>query len=684
MKKLYSVLALVVLITLVSLEKLQASHMVGLNITYVQTGPNQYIVTVKFYRDCDGIGAPSTISLQYDSPSGCGASGSVTLSQIPGTGQEIQTGKYPPCGTTSCNIDPVTGQRGNGYGIQEYVYSGPVTLPAACSDWVLSWSSCCRNSALTTASPGSMYVETTLDNATIAWPDTNWSPDFAYPPVATFCVGKTVQFQQGAIDADGDSLVYSLVDALDAAGNPITYTPPYSGTNPIASAPPVSIDPQTGTITMNPTTVQVGVIAILVEEYRNGVLIGTIRRDMQVNIEAVCNEPPGLDTIRVTMNNLSAPCGDSALHLSLSYTVLCSTVAPDGSDFRLLSPSNIPILIKGAIYHNCSSAGLTDSISLLLTRPLCENGLYTLFSKKGYDGNTLLNGCLIAMAEYDSMLFRFTNCFPGKPDMANVSVDQSSDYCIATWREPVGLDRNQFQSYDVFRSDNGPAGFYKYIGSTYNWYDTTYNDKTANPNVQTYSYGAKVHLNNCYISPMSDTIQSIYFTCSPDLIDTTKINLNWTSYWGWQNPNYEIWLDDGVGGTFSYSGSTTSNTSYSFSKPLDQGNYNMRVLSKNQGLTALSNICSFDAYQSDPIVENNVITPNNDGLNEIFEVRNIESWPDNTVSIFNRWGKKVYETSGYKNDWKGGGLEDGTYYYVVQVNGRKSFDFHGTINIFNK
>ena len=60
----------------------------------------------------------------------------------------------------------------------------------------------------------------------------------------------------------------------------------------------------------------------------------------------------------------------------------------------------------------------------------------------------------------------------------------------------------------------------------------------------------------------------------------------------------------------------------------------------------------------------NVITPNNDGKNEFYEV------PDELVGylnleIFNRWGKKVFQSSGYMNDWNGGDLDSGVYFLLL-------------------
>ncbi|WP_324675285.1 gliding motility-associated C-terminal domain-containing protein [Hymenobacter sp. GOD-10R] len=60
----------------------------------------------------------------------------------------------------------------------------------------------------------------------------------------------------------------------------------------------------------------------------------------------------------------------------------------------------------------------------------------------------------------------------------------------------------------------------------------------------------------------------------------------------------------------------------------------------------------------------NIITPNNDGKNELFIPR--FSCQPATLRIFTRWGSKVYETDNYRNDWHGGDLADGVYYYHLR------------------
>ena len=63
----------------------------------------------------------------------------------------------------------------------------------------------------------------------------------------------------------------------------------------------------------------------------------------------------------------------------------------------------------------------------------------------------------------------------------------------------------------------------------------------------------------------------------------------------------------------------------------------------------------------------NVITPNGDGINDFLKFKNLEVFSSNTLTVFNRWGKKVYEQDLYKNDWSGGGHNDGTYFFILSV-----------------
>lgn len=63
----------------------------------------------------------------------------------------------------------------------------------------------------------------------------------------------------------------------------------------------------------------------------------------------------------------------------------------------------------------------------------------------------------------------------------------------------------------------------------------------------------------------------------------------------------------------------------------------------------------------------NIFTPNGDGVNDRFEIRGLERFPENRLLVFNRWGNEVFKTNAYQNDWDGANLSEGTYYYIFEL-----------------
>ncbi len=66
----------------------------------------------------------------------------------------------------------------------------------------------------------------------------------------------------------------------------------------------------------------------------------------------------------------------------------------------------------------------------------------------------------------------------------------------------------------------------------------------------------------------------------------------------------------------------------------------------------------------------NVITPNDDGVNDTWKIRNLESYKNSNLTVYDRWGKMVYQKTAYSGDWDGRNknndiLPDGTYYYTI-------------------
>src|SRR3954469_2189603 len=195
-----------------------ATHVQGGDITFKCLGGNQYQVTMSLYRDCAGVAAPTTLTVNVSSAS-CGQSYNITLNPIPNTGIEVS----PICTSlkTVC-------QGGTFPGVQEYIYSGITTLPAQCTDWVFSANIKARNNAISTIlDPGNqnLYIESKLNNKDFPC---NNSPTFTNKPVPFICVGEPFCFNNGALDVDGDSLAYSLITPLNGPGSIVTYISPYS------------------------------------------------------------------------------------------------------------------------------------------------------------------------------------------------------------------------------------------------------------------------------------------------------------------------------------------------------------------------------------------------------------------------------------------------------------------------
>lgn len=79
-------------------------------------------------------------------------------------------------------------------------------------------------------------------------------------------------------------------------------------------------------------------------------------------------------------------------------------------------------------------------------------------------------------------------------------------------------------------------------------------------------------------------------------------------------------------------------------------------------------------YKGEPpadMIANNVITPNGDGKNDYWVIKDIELYPQNNVVVFDKGGRTVFEKRGYRNEWdgtlNGAALAEGTYYFVVDL-----------------
>ncbi|MFK7970750.1 MAG: T9SS type A sorting domain-containing protein [Bacteroidia bacterium] len=342
-----------------------ATHAMGADLSYRCLGSNNYEVTLSFYRDCQGV-PPSFLYFVQVGSASCGQNRNVLLSFV--SAREVSPLCPSQIGNSICNLG------GTLPGVEEYIFRGTVVLPSTCNDWLFRFAESSRNNAITTinnAGNTDLYVEALLNQSAGIC---NASPVFTTPPVPYLCQGQPFVYNHGAVDPDGDSLVYSIVDALEANNNTVNYIPPYSGINPIAATPQAVIDPRNGTITLSPTMQQVGVLAVKVEEFRNGQLIGSTIRDIQLTVIPCVNQTPMLGNPLQVQGGLSVGprrlelCADSVLRFSLVGNDL------DIGDSIFISLDNLPTGMTSVIRGTNP-----DTIDFVWNPPPGANGLTTFF-----------------------------------------------------------------------------------------------------------------------------------------------------------------------------------------------------------------------------------------------------------------------------------------------------------------
>ncbi|MFM8494534.1 MAG: gliding motility-associated C-terminal domain-containing protein, partial [Bacteroidota bacterium] len=92
----------------------------------------------------------------------------------------------------------------------------------------------------------------------------------------------------------------------------------------------------------------------------------------------------------------------------------------------------------------------------------------------------------------------------------------------------------------------------------------------------------------------------------------------------------------------------------------------VQAVNDDSSFVAHSNRIFFDILDR-PVIVFNVITPNGDGANDNFTIKDIEYFPGTKVAIFDRWNQLVFSSEDYRNDWSPSNLPAGNYYYTVRV-----------------
>jgi gliding motility-associated-like protein/uncharacterized repeat protein (TIGR01451 family) len=263
-------------------------------------------------------------------------------------------------------------------------------------------------------------------------------------------------------------------------------------------------------------------------------------------------------------------------------------------------------------------------------------------------------------------------------------------------------------------------------GATYSWSNATgYSSSSQNPVILSAAvsdagtYSLVVSVNGCPSLPSSVIVAVI--SCSADLsVEKTVNNVSpiignttvFTIIATNNGPNNAtgVEVNDVLQSGYSYVSSSATAGSYNPAlgvwtignlnngtsatlvitvTVLADGNYvNTANIYGNEtdGMMANNN-SSVETFPTDFNIPEG-FSPNGDDINDVFFIRGISNFPENTFVIFNRWGDKVFGTNSYQNTWDGkcskglrvGGdeLPVGTYFYVLDL-GDGSDVFKGTI-----
>ena len=289
---------------------LLALHIVGGGITYECLGNGRYRFTMKVYRDGNTQGGAEldqevVIGIYRCPPSGCSgltqaSAYGVVRARLQLPVVQVEKPDYP------CLIPP-------NVRVEEGTYVWEAELPVSDQSYHITYQRCCRNVTISNLinprDQGSTYtVELTPEAQAVC----NSSPRFKQFPPTIICADEPLMFDHGAIDADGDQLVYEFCAPLDGGGGgafgtradivntcqgaapqpgcpppyrEVTFrAPAYTFDKPLAGRPTIEINPNTGMITGTPTAQGQFVVGVCVSEFRNGVLMSRTYRDFQFNV----------------------------------------------------------------------------------------------------------------------------------------------------------------------------------------------------------------------------------------------------------------------------------------------------------------------------------------------------------------------------------------------------------------
>lgn len=689
-------------------NRAEATHIIGGEIFYDCLGNGQFRITLKLYRDCFLGQAP------YDNPA--------TVSVYNSSGTLVQNifMQFPGSNVLPINALTPCYQDNAQVCVEEAVYEEIVNLPLSPGGYTLSYQRCCRNeSILNIFDPGETGSTYTIQIPESAWTDCNSSPRFNNFPPIVLCVNDPLIFDHSATDPDGDQLVYSFCSPFEGGSttdpmpvpaapppyNFVNFIPPYSAVNPLASTPGATVDPVTGEINGMPTTQGQFVVAVCVEEYRNGVLLSVNKRDFQFNVincsgisiadfEApqaditsgnVCN---GLVVNFINQSEFSTyfqwDFGVPGITTDISELTNPVYVYPDTGEYTVMLISNPGFNCSDTAFLNIAVyRELTADIAL--PEPQCITGNSFDFIAGGeFESNASFAWTFGGNVNQSTSTNQNpSNISWNEPGVFPVTLLISNPYCTAFDSTIVVVHPELEVGFTVNANNvcepatiifTNTSAFSP--GASFLWEFGDGNTSTLLNPIHQYltpgSYDVSLTVSNIVGCTDTSTLsRPAYITVreSPDAgIDASplvqSILTPEVTFEDLSENELDTWLEPGDGSRYEFPDVMHTYT--------DTGVFDARIIAVNEvGCYDTASI----KVRIEPIFAfyvPNAFTPNGDSVNDTFYPR-IEGFKRYEMVIFDRWGDEVFRTTDINKQWDGkanGGKNIsplGVYTYTIKV-----------------
>ncbi|MBK9012734.1 MAG: gliding motility-associated C-terminal domain-containing protein [Saprospiraceae bacterium] len=677
----------------------KATHIVGGEMTYTCLGNNLYEIKLTIFRDCYN-GVP-----WFDNPASIGifrnSNNSLFDEILIDTIGSLNDTLNPDLGS-ECFVAPPN------VCVHTTSYTTTAFLPFEPLGYHIVYQRCCRNNTISNLiAPEDVGATYSIIIGPQALLECNSSPVFNNWPPLYLCVNQPFSIDQSAVDPDGDSLAYKLCDPFNGASVispipqppnappyfPVPWLSPYNVNNQIGGTPPMTIDPVTGLLTGMPNTIGQFVIGICVEEYRNGVLIGSKRRDYQVNIgvcdiataaffapEILCesftvstqNQSLSADDFIWYFNDPNNPGATSTLP-NPTYTYSDSglynivLIAEPGTVCSDTFSAQVHILYNSLFANfNVVNADCADS----LTIDVVDSSIDTISNIASWQW-TLTQGANTWSTMEQSPSFVLHE--PGNALLTLIVTAENG--CMDTLQQnfPVFFIEDPLleDSTDICIGDGdvqlNPDGAFP--GATYNWSPPDNLDNPNSPNpianpTATTTYTVSIDDANgfCHVEKTVTIIVSPEVTVTP-VLDTILQGQSvpiLASY----DPNYTYtwspadWLDN-------------TNINNPISTPEQDVTYTLIVTDSNGCVVERTVVIVVLTLCEEPFVFIPTgFTPNGDGKNDQFRVVG-NNLAEVHLVVYDRWGEKVFETNdptqGWGGTYKGKLLPPDAYGFYAEV-----------------